>query len=167
MHAGAWIAAYLAALVIWSIVLLAGKTPTLWQGSSVLFLNGAFIVASVATMVIRRVSPDSALIGFEIVMAALILVLRPVRLALHVSLGDLERVLEDCFKRTRTNYVRDGGEYVLTVAQSEMRVSLNTTFLGATRIRFGGNTESRKARLIRTLIGKQFRGSFPALKMRA
>lgn len=167
MHAGPWIAAYIGALVIWSIVLVSGTTPTLWRGSSLVFLNGAFVAASVITMAVRRLRPDSALIGFEIILVALIVLVRDVWLALHVARTDLERVLEDCFKKTRTAYVGADGKYVLTVADSEMRVSVNAAFPGAMRIGFAGNTTSKKAQLIRALIGKQFRGSFPALKMRA
>jgi hypothetical protein len=166
VHAGAWIAGYIGALVIWAIVLGAGTTPTLWRGSSLLFLNGAFIAVSIATMLVRRLRPDSTLIAFEVILIGLVLVAREVWLVLHVGMQELERILEECFTRTRAAHTRAGNHYVLAVANSEMRVRLSAPIRGVIRIGFGGNTKSKKAQLIRGLIAKQFRGSFPALKVR-
>ncbi len=167
MHAGPWIALYIGAIIIWSIVIAMSRSPTLWRGSSLSFLNGAFIAGSIAAMMIRRLRPDLGLIGFEIILAGVALFARPVWLALHVEEAQLERVLEQCFTKTRAAFVRGDNGYILTVAESEVQVRLRRWFRSTIQIGFVGNMGSRKAKLIRAFIGKQFRGSFPALKVRA
>ena len=79
---------------------------------------------------------------------------------------ELQRILEECFTRTRAVHTRARDDYLLSVANSEMRVRLSTPIRGVIRIGFGGTTNSKKAQLIRGLIAKQFRASFPALKVR-
>jgi hypothetical protein len=165
VHGRPWVAGYIGALVIWWLLLGAGKSPTLWRGRSLVFLNGAFIVASVVTMLIRQLRPSSALVGFDVILLGLVLLLRGVWLTLHVGMSEVERILEECFTRTRAVYARAGGDYVLTVADREMRVNLSVPIRGVIRIGFGGNRGSKKAQLIRALIAKQFRGSFPAVKI--
>jgi hypothetical protein len=167
VHGRPWVAGYIGALVIWWLLLAAGKSPTLWRGSSLAFLNVAFIVASVVTMLIRQLRPSSALVGFDVILLGLVLLLRGVWLTLHIATSEVERILEECFTRTRAVYTRAGGDYVLTVADREMRVNLSVPIRGIVRIGFRGNTGSKKAQLIRALIAKQFRGSFPVLKIRS
>jgi hypothetical protein len=165
--AGPWIAGYIGALVIWWLVLAASTSATLWRGSSLVFLNGAFVVASVVTMLFRQLSPSSALVGFDIILLGLVLPLRGVWLTLHVPMSEVERILEECFTRTRARYTRAGADYVLTVADREMRVNLSVPIRGVVRVGFRGNTRSKKAQLIRALIAKQFQGSLPTLKIRS
>jgi hypothetical protein len=165
VHGRPWVAGYIGALVIWWLLLAAGKSPTLWRGSSLAFLNVAFTVASLVTMLIRQLRPSSALVGFDVILLGLVLLLRDMWLTLHVQMSEVARILEECFTRTRAVYSRAGGGYVLTVADREMRVNLSLPVRGVVRIGFRGNTGSKKAKLIRALIAKQFRGSFPAVKI--
>ena len=180
MPVGPWLVVYIAAVVVWSIVLLAGRTPTLWKGSSLRWFNGAFIAATIVVMVARRVGPGAGLLVFDAALAAMMAVARETWLALHVvpstsgtsatnaeRLAVLRQTLEVCFAKTRAQFVSSAEGYLLQVAGGEMQITLKSAVAGAVRIGFAGNTASTKAQLIRSLIAKQFRGSFPTLRMRA
>jgi hypothetical protein len=139
----------------------------LWRGGSLFFLNGAFVAASIGALLMHRVRPETALVAFDLFLVVLVLLVRGVWLALHVESVHVEQILEGCFTRTRATYSRVGNAYVLTVAESELLVTLRAPFRGVISIGFAGNLRSKKGQLIRALIGKQFRGSFPAIKVRA
>jgi hypothetical protein len=145
---------------------MTGNAPTLWRGNALLFFNGIFIAASIVAIAVKGVSPTPVFVGFDVVLIAAAVSARSVWLLLHVDRGRAEQILEDCFAKTRARYARAEGGYVLTVAETQIRVLLEP--LGdAIRLRFVGSLRSKKAGLIRALIMKQFRGPFPALRMRA
>jgi hypothetical protein len=106
-------------------------------------------------------------VAFDVVLFATVLVLRDVWMLFHVDVARVERVLEDCFAKTRAKYVRIGSGYGLSVAESEVRVAIGRPFAGLMRLGFSGNTGSKKFELIRALIAKQFGGSFPTPRIRA
>jgi hypothetical protein len=166
VYAGPWIAAYIAAILLWSVALMTGNAPTLWRGNSLFLFNGLFIAASVVAVAAMGLRPTLALAGFDVVLIVVAVLVRNVWLLLHVDRAGAEQILEDCFEKTRARYTGTQGDYALTVAESQLRVLLDA--LGPViRLRFLGDLRSKKAGLIRALIMKQFRGSFPALRMRA
>jgi hypothetical protein len=165
VHAALWIAAYVAVVLLWCAVLVLSRAPTLWRGSSLLFFNAPFIVASLAAMAVKRVGPTGALVVFDVVLIAAVVLLRDVWLLLHIDRERVGQILEDCFEKTRARYARADYGYVLTVAENQMRVMVGEPRSGAVRLRFTGNTQSKKAQLIRALVVKQFSGSFPALRL--
>jgi hypothetical protein len=145
---------------------MAGNAPTLWRGNALFFFNGIFIAASIIAIAVKGARPTPAFVGFDVVLVVAAVWMRGVWLLLHVDRTRAEQILEDCFEKTRAKYVRAEAGYVLTVAEAQIRVSLEP--LGdAIRLRFVGSLRSKKAGLIRALIMKQFRGPFPALRMRA
>jgi hypothetical protein len=61
VSAAPWVAAYAAALIVWLIVLAAGRQPTLWKGRALLYLNGGIIAVLVVVMLARQQRPGLGL----------------------------------------------------------------------------------------------------------
>ena len=166
MTAAVWIAAYVATVILWLTSLGTRSEPTLLKGRVVVFLNGAFVVASVVALLIRRERPGADLIVFDIVLVASAILFGRVWLLLHIPRDEAEAILEKCFAQTRARYERAPNGYTVSAAGAEMAVAMSESFRGALRIRFSGARTSKKAGLIRALVGKQFRPPFPTLRIR-
>jgi hypothetical protein len=83
---------------------------------------------------------------------------------LHIDRSQIDRVLEKCFAQTRTQFDKTDRGYTVR-AGGEMQVAV-APILTMHAIRFAGTSNSKKGHLIRALIAKQFRPSFPALRIR-
>jgi hypothetical protein len=164
VSAAPWVAAYVAALIIWLIVLAAGRQPTLWKGRALVYLNGAIIAVLVVVMLIRQQRPGVGLCVLAALLLASAAATRNTLLLLHIERSEINRVLERCFAQTRTQFEKTGQGYIAR-AGGEMQVEV-TPILTIHTIRFAGTSKSKKGQLIRALIGKQFRPSFPALRIR-
>jgi len=164
VSAAPWVAGYATALLLWLIVLAASKQPTLWKGRALVYLNGAFIAVLIVVVLARQQLPGFGLYVLGALLLASAAAARNAWLLLHIDRPEIDTVLERCFAQTRTQFdktdrgytARAGGEMQVTVAPL---LTLHT-------IRFTGTSNSRKAQLIRALIAKQFRPSFPALRIR-
>jgi hypothetical protein len=164
VSAAPWVAAYAAALIVWLIVLAAGKHPTLWKGRALLYLNGAIIAVLVVVTLVRQQQP-----GFGLyVLGALLLTsagaTRNAWVLLHIDRPEIDRVLEKCFAQTRTQFDKTDRGYTAR-AGGEMQVAVSPMLTMHT-IRFQGTCNTKKGQLIRALIAKQFRPSFPTLRIR-
>ncbi len=164
MSAAPWVAAYAAALIVWLIVLVAGRQPTLWKGRALVYLNGAIIAVLVVVILVRRQHPGFGLYILGATLLACAAAARNVWLLLHIDRRGIDRVLERCFAQTRTQFDKTGQGYTVR-AGGEMQVAV-TQLLTMHTVRFAGTSNSKKGQLIRALIGKQFRPSFPALRIR-
>jgi hypothetical protein len=174
-----WIAAYVAILLGWVIIVLRRTGPTLWKGRSLVTLNLAFVAISIALAVLEARSlghgmnevfqccVPRGIVVFDLVLLLVAFALGRTWLLLRVTHADTNVVLERCFKQTRApSTVRKGG-YTVQCGDTEMTViiePLSTTLLG---VRFAGARRSKKAALIRKLFGKQYHGSFPTPRFRA
>lgn len=164
MSAAPWVAAYAAALIVWLIVLATGRQPTLWKGRALVCLNGAIIAVFVVVMLIRQQRPGFGLYVLGALLLASAAAAKDAWLLLHIDRPEIDRVLEKCFAQTRTQFDRAGQGYIVR-AGGEMEVAV-ARLLAMHTVRFTGTRNSKKGQLIRALITKQFRPSFPALRIR-
>jgi hypothetical protein len=174
-----WIAAYLAILLAWALVILRRTGPTLWKGSSLAALNIAFILLSTAVTLLRGKSLDDGmggsawccfpweLVAFDLVLLVIAIVVGRKWLVLGMSQGDTMAVLERCFAQTRASSARGAEGYVVQCAGTEMIVTTRPTMKGIVSVRFIGARKSKKADLVRKLFGKQFHSSVPTPRFRA
>jgi hypothetical protein len=168
-----WIAAYLAILLAWALVILRRTGPTLWKGGSLAALNGAFILLSAAVTFLRGNSVDDgmgvshwccfsrALVVFDLVLLVIAIVVGRKWLVLGMSHGDTMSVLERCFAQTRASSTRHAEGYLVQCGGPEMTVTVRPTLPRVTSVRFSGARKSKKADLVRRLFGKQFHSSVP------
>jgi len=174
-----WIAAYLAILLAWALVILRRTGPTLWKGSSLAKLNTAFVLLSLAVTVFRGTSVINgmrdtvgccfwpALIAFDLVLLVIAILVGRKWLVLGMSHDDTMSVLERCFAQTRAPSARHADGYVVQCGEAEMTVSLRPTMNRVVSVRFTGARKSKKADLVRKLFGKQFHRSLPTPRFRA
>ena len=174
-----WIAAYLAILLAWALVILRRTGPTLWKGSSLAVLNIAFILLSAVVTLLHGKSfangmGDTIWCCFSIPLTAFDLVLFFVAilvgrkwLVLGMSHGDTMAVLERCFVQTRASSARLADGYLVQCGGAEMTVSLRPITTRVVSVRFTGARKSKKAGLVRKLFGKQFHSSLPTPRFRA
>ena len=174
-----WIAAYLAILLAWALVILRRTGPTLWKGSSLVALNIAFILLSVAATIVRGMSLNNwardtvgccffpASVAFDLVLLVIAILVGRTWLVLGMSQDDTMAVLERCFAQTRVASARHGEGYLVQCGGSEMTVSIRPIRQKVVSVRFTGARKSKKADLVRKLFGKQFHSSVPTLRFRA
>jgi hypothetical protein len=164
VSAAPWVAAYTATLIGWLIVLAAGRQPTLWKGRALLYLNGAIVAVLIVVTLVRQQQPRFGLYVLAALLLASAAAARNAWVLLHIDRPDVNRVLERCFAQTRTQFDKTGQGYTVR-AGGEMQVAV-APMLTMHTIRFRGTCNTKKGQLIRALIAKQFRPSFPALRIR-
>lgn len=174
-----WIAAYLAILLAWALVILRRTGPTLWKGSSLAALNIAFILLSAAVTVFRGTALDNtlgdtawccfsmALVAFDLALLVIAILVGRTWLVLGMSHDDTMAVLERCFAQTRASSARHAEGYLVQCGGPEMSVSIRPTIKRVMNLRFTGARKSKKADLVRKLFGKQFHSSLPTPRFRA
>jgi hypothetical protein len=174
-----WIAAYLAILLAWALVILRRTGPTLWKGSSLAALNIAFILLSVAVTLLRGTSLNHglretvaccfspALIAFDLVLLVLAILVGRTWLVLGMNQGETMAALERCFAQTRASSARQAEGYLVQCGGPEMTVTIRPTLPRVISVRFTGARKSKKADLVRKLFGKQFHSSIPTPRFRA
>ena len=174
-----WIAAYLAILLAWALVILRRTGPTLWKGSSLAALNIAFVLLSLAVTIVRGTSLDDgvggsywccfsrALVVFDFVLLVIAILVGRTWLVLGMSQDDTMAVLERCFAQTRASSTRQGDGYLVQCGGPEMTVTIRPTLPRVMSVRFTGARKSKKAELVRKLFGKQFHSSVPTPRFRA
>jgi hypothetical protein len=174
-----WIAAYLAILLAWALVILRRTGPTLWKGSSLAALNIALILLSATVTLLRGTSLDDGMGGtawccFSVQLAAFDLVLLVIAilvgrkwLVLGMSPAETMVVLERCFAQTRASSVRHAEGYLVQCGGAEMTVNMRPRMARVVSVRFTGAKKSKKADLVRKLFGKQFHSSVPRPRFRA
>ena len=168
MSAGvAWIVAYLAILLLWALIVIRRRGPTLWKGKSLAILNIAFVVISIGAVLLQGEALSSGLLVFEIELIIIAIAMRNKWVLLRISQADSAAVLEKCFVQTRASSVRRGDGYTLNCGGAEMTVTLRPNMIRLLSVRFTGGGESRKAALVRDLFGKQFHNSLPTPRFRA
>jgi hypothetical protein len=165
VSAAPWVAAYATALLLWLIVLVTGRQPTLWKGRTLVYLNGAVVLAILLVMLARRQAPDWGLWVLGGVLLVSAIAVRNAWLLLHVDRTDIDKILEKCFAQTRASHNRTPAGYSVTAGGDEMTIAI-TPMLAGHAVCFGGSTSSKKAQLICALIAKQFRPSIPAFRIR-
>jgi hypothetical protein len=174
-----WIAAYLAILLAWALIILRRTGPTLWKGRSLVALNIAFVLVSTAVVLLNgRTLGDGqggvywccfspGLIVFDLILAIVAVAVRKKWVLIGTSHADTLTILERCFKQTRAPWVlRDDG-YAVQCGDAEVTVTIQSGLIGLVTVRFAGGEESKKAALLRSLFGKQFHSSFPTPRIRA
>jgi hypothetical protein len=174
-----WIAAYLAILLAWALVILRRTGPTLWKGSSLAALNIAFILLSAAVTFRRGMLLDDGMGGsywccfslpltvFDLALLVVAILVGRTWLVLGMSHDDIMAVLERCFAQTRAPSARHAEGYLVQCGGAEMSVSIRPTLPRVMSVRFAGARRSKKAELVRKLFGKQFHSSFPTPRFRA
>jgi hypothetical protein len=174
-----WIAAYLAILLAWALIILRRTGPTLWKGRSLAALNAAFVLVSTAVVLLKGwtlgddqggvfwcCSPPG-FIAFDLVLIIVAVMVRKKWLLLRISHADTAAVLESCFTKTRAPWVRRGEGYTVQCGGAEMTVTIRPILIRLVSARFTGGEESKKAALLRSLFCKQFHSSFPTPRIRA
>jgi hypothetical protein len=164
VSAAPWVAAYAAALIVWLIVIAAGRQPTLWKGRALVYLNGAIIAVLVVVMLVRQRQPGVCLYVFGALLLASAAAARNAWVLLHIDRSQIDHVLEKCFAQTRAQFNKTSQGYTVSAAGA-MQVTV-TRMLAMHTVRFAGTSNSKKGQLIRALIAKQLRPSFPALRIR-
>ena len=179
-----WLGAYALVLVVWALIIARRPSPTLWKGSSLVFVNAVFILATIGYGLSRsgsletagkRVLPGSLII-FDIALALIALWVRRRWLLLRITHEQATEILERCFVQTRSPSTRRGTDHVVKCGEIEMiagidkhRVAIGNLGwpLPGHVVRFKGAEKSRKGGLIRSLFSKQFGSSFPTPRIKA
>lgn len=168
MSAGvAWIVAYVAILLLWALIVLRRRGPTLWKGKSLAILNVAFMVISIAAVLLSGEALSTGLIAFEIELIIIAIAMRNKWVLLGINHADSTAILEKCFVQTRASSVRREDGYTINCGGAEMTVTLRPNMMRLVAVRFAGGGDSRKAALVRDLFGKQFHNSLPTPRFRA
>jgi hypothetical protein len=162
-----WIAAYAAIVLVWALIILRRRGPTLWKGRSLVALNFAFVLVCTAVVLLRGQSLGAGLIAFDLVLIVVALLVRDKWLLLGISHADSAAVLQKCFAQTRTSSTRRDDGYVINCGGSEMYVTIRPAVSRLLGVAFTGGTGSRKAELVQKLFCKQFHSSFPTPRFRA
>ena len=174
-----WIAAYLAILLAWALVILRRTGPTLWKGSSLAALNIAFVLLSAAVTILHGISLANemggnvgccffqALLAFYFVLLVIAILVGRTWLVLGLSHADTAAVLERCFAQTRASSAPYAEGYAVQCGGQEMTVSIRPIMPRVMSVRFRGAKKSKKANLVRKLFGKQFHNSLPTPRFRA
>lgn len=162
-----WIVAYLAILLVWALIILQRRGPTLWKGRSLVALNIAFVLVSTAVVVLRGQLFGGGLIAFDLVLIVAALAMRNKWLLFGISHADSAAVLQKCLTQTRASSVRRDDGYVVNCGGAEMFVALRPGLSQLLGVSFAGGTGSRKAALLQKLFCKQFHSSFPTPRFRA
>ncbi|MGI8402396.1 MAG: hypothetical protein ACR2NS_12460 [Gemmatimonadaceae bacterium] len=165
MPAAPWVAAYATALIVWLIVLVRGREPTLWKGKAFAYFNGAIVAVVLVVLLVRQERPGVGLYIFGALLIVSAVAARNAWLLLHIDRAEIDKTLEKCFAQTRASPKRTTAGYVMSAGGAEMSVAI-TPMLTMHAVRFAGTSSSKKGQLIRALIAKQFRPSFPALRIR-
>jgi hypothetical protein len=174
-----WVAAYLAILLAWAVIILRRTGPTLWKGRSLVALNIAFVVVSTAVLLLEGRTPGEpqggwawrsfppGFIALDLALIVIAVAVRKKWLLLRISHGDTIAILERCFTQTRATSVRRADGYAVPCGEAEMTVIIRPSLISLVSVRFTGGEESKRAALLRSLFGKQFHGSFPTPRFRA
>jgi hypothetical protein len=163
----AWTVAYLAILLLWALIVLRRRGPTLWKGKSLAVLNIAFVVISIAVALLRGQPLSTGLIAFELELIIIAIAMRNKWVLLGINHADSTAVLERCFVQTRASSARRDDGYAVNCGGAEMTVTLRPNMIRLLTVRFSGGGDSRKAALVRDLFGKQFHNSLPTPRFRA
>jgi hypothetical protein len=163
----AWAVAYLAILLLWALIVLRRRGPTLWKGKSLAVLNIGFVVISIAAVLLRGQELSTGLIAFELELIIIAIAMRNKWVLLGINHADSAAVLEKCFVQTRASSVRRADGYAVRCGGAEMTVTLRPNIISLLSVRFSGGVDSRKAALVRDLFGKQFHNSLPTPRFRA
>jgi hypothetical protein len=163
----AWTVAYLAILLLWALIVLRRRGPTLWKGKSLAVLNIAFVVISIAVALLRGQPLSTGLIAFELELIIIAIAMRNKWVLLGINHADSTAVLERCFVQTRASSARHDEGYAVNCGGAEMTVTLRPNMIRLLTVRFSGGGDSRKAALVRDLFGKQFHNSLPTPRFRA
>jgi hypothetical protein len=162
-----WIVAYLAIVLVWAIIVLRRRGPTLWKGRSLVAVNISFVVISAAVVLLRGQALGAGLIAFDLVLILVALAMRDKWLLLGISRADSGAVLERCLTQTRASSVRRDDGYVVSCGSAEMLVTIRPGISQLVGVSFTGGSGSRKAALLQKLFCKQFHSSFPTPRFRA
>ena len=174
-----WIAAYLAILMVWALIILRRTGPTLWKGRSLVAVNIAFVLVSTAAVLLKgRTLGDGmggvawccfppGFIVFDLVLIVVAVLVGKKWLLFRISHADTAAILERCFKQTRAPWVRRPGGYAVDCAGVDVRATIQPTLFGSVSVGFAGGAQSKKAALLRSLFGKHFHSSFPTPRIRA
>jgi len=162
-----WIVAYLAILMVWALIILRRKGPTLWKGRSLVALNLSFVAASLGLAFLYGASLGTSFILFDAVLIAIAVLAGDRWLLIGIEQADSAAVLEKCFTRTRLSHTREGDAYTVNCGGEALSVNMRPTFLHLVNVRFDGADKAKKAQLVRNLFGKQFGNSFPTPRFRA
>ncbi len=165
MSAAVAIGAYVAILVLWASVLRLGGKPTLWKGRSLLIFNALFVAVAGVVLLARGQRPGVALAVFLVFLLIAGIAARGVWLLLNIDRAGVAQIVEKCLGQTRANYDLQDGRYLVHTTTEDLAIDIGDQTL-VIRVRFTGGSGSKKAELIRSLLGKQFKGSVPTLRVR-
>ena len=163
--AASWIGAYFIIVTLWALIVALGSKPVLWKGRSLLIFNLVFAVATVAYLAVSDRRPGVALSVFLVFLVVIGVLQRNIWLLLRLGRVEADETLAKCLTQTRATYERMGDRYLVRTAAQDLVITLSGA-APAIGVRFAGGRGSKKAGLIRSLFGKQFRGSLPAIRVR-
>jgi hypothetical protein len=179
-----WLGAYALVLVVWALIIAGRSTPTLWKGSSLVVVNGVFVLATIVYGLSRtgalgtagaQVLPRSLII-FDVALVLIAMWVRRRWLLVGTTHEQATQILERCFVQTRSSSTRRGTDHVVKCGEIEMiagidknRVAIGNFGLPLPGhvVRFKGAEGSKKGNLIRSLFSKQFSSSFPTPRIKA
>ncbi|HEY6088790.1 MAG TPA: hypothetical protein VD771_03280 [Gemmatimonadaceae bacterium] len=162
-----WVAAYMAILLVWALIIVRRKGPTLWKGRSLVALNISFVAATLGGDFLYGTTPSANFILFDAALIAVAVFIGDDWLLIGMEQADSGAVLEKCFTRTRLSPTRKGDGYTVNCGGEELTVNLRPAFIRLVKVRFEGARSAKKAKLVRNLFSKQFGNSFPTPRFRA
>jgi len=159
------IGAYVAILALWALVLRLGGKPTLWKGSALLVFSTLFVAIVGVVLLARGQRPGVELTAFLVLILMAGIAAQGVWLLLNIDRVGVVQIVEKCLGQTRANFDLKDGRYLVRTSTEDLAIDIGEAAL-AIRVRFTGGSGSKKAELIRSLLGKQFKGSVPTLRIR-
>ena len=146
-----WIAAYVAILLVGSLLVAVRSEPTVLVGSSYLLFNTAFAALAVAAPLVtgQELAPLSASFWALLVLGSWMA--RSSWLIVGASRDEVRETVERCLMKLRIE--KDPGIRIRGVP-------------GGVLVRLTNRTRTRKLQLFESLLAKQFRGVLPRLRVR-
>jgi len=157
--------AYIGILTVWALVLRLGGEPALWKGRSLLIFNALFVAVAGVVLLARGQRPGVGLAAFLVILIVAGIAVRRVWLLINIDRAGVAQIVEKCLAQTRANYELQGRRYLVRTTTQDLAIDIAEAAL-VIRIRFTGGSGSKKAELIRSLLGKQFKPSVPTLRVR-
>lgn len=165
--ADGWVLGYVAIALIAGVTVHARREPALLRGSSVLLFTVAYVaIAGVGLYRSGNTITPLALTS-AVVAVALALGLAPWWTVIGAPRASVIDTIEICFGRVCATYRAAERGFVMDVPGGALLIRLHALPIGtATLISFRARPRHKKSDLLRRLVGKQYRGVLPTIRIR-
>lgn len=167
--ANGWVLGYVAIALIAGVTVLARREPALLRGSSVLLFTVAYVAIAAAALYWTGHPITRLAAAFAGVALALAVALAPWWTVIGAPRASVIGTIEVCFGRVCATYRAAGAGhgFVMDVPGGALHIRLHALPVGnATLISFQASPRHKKGDLLRRLLGKQYSGVLPTIRIR-